>query len=180
MNDEIKEINITFPGQILDYVDTKEHLLTFFNYITNLQQQLHQASLDIQELTERDIKCPSWCDKLTNLQQEIKHISKVRDEIIEKYNDLQQENETRQQDINNLTYQLAKMKEENEYNDYCNKKLREKITNLEYKITTLEDYKSRCEKASKVIKNKYPVLCESEGDFKEELLNILEGENNGN
>ena len=28
------EINIAFPGQILDYVDTKEHLLELFNYIT--------------------------------------------------------------------------------------------------------------------------------------------------
>ena len=33
MNEEIK---ITYPGQILDYVDTKEHLLQLFNYITNL------------------------------------------------------------------------------------------------------------------------------------------------
>ena len=32
------EINIKMPGQILDYVDTKEHLLELFNYITNLQQ----------------------------------------------------------------------------------------------------------------------------------------------
>lgn len=39
MNDEIKEINIKIPGQILDYVDTKEHLLELFNYITNLQQE---------------------------------------------------------------------------------------------------------------------------------------------
>ena len=44
MKNEIKEINIKMPGQILDYVDTKEHLLEFFNYITNLQQieQDHQ------------------------------------------------------------------------------------------------------------------------------------------
>ena len=39
MNDEIKEINIKRPGQILDYVDTKEHLLELYNYITNLQQE---------------------------------------------------------------------------------------------------------------------------------------------
>lgn len=39
MNNEIKEINIKIPGQILDYVDTKEHLLKLFNYITNLQQE---------------------------------------------------------------------------------------------------------------------------------------------
>ena len=39
MNNEIKEINIKTPGQILDYVDTKEHLLELYNYITNLQQE---------------------------------------------------------------------------------------------------------------------------------------------
>ncbi len=39
MKDEIKEINIKIPGQILDYVDTKEHLLDLFNYITNLQEE---------------------------------------------------------------------------------------------------------------------------------------------
>lgn len=39
MNNEIKEIHISFPGQILDYVDTKEHLLDLFNYITNLEQE---------------------------------------------------------------------------------------------------------------------------------------------
>ena len=36
MNDEI---NIKIPAQILDYVDTHEHLLYLFNYITNLQQE---------------------------------------------------------------------------------------------------------------------------------------------
>ena len=39
MKDEIKEINIKIPGQILDYVDTKEHLLDLFDYITNLQEE---------------------------------------------------------------------------------------------------------------------------------------------
>lgn len=39
MKDEIKEISIKMPGQILDYVDTKEHLLDLFNYITNLQEE---------------------------------------------------------------------------------------------------------------------------------------------
>lgn len=34
----------------------------------------------------------------------------------------------------------------------------------------------RIDKAVEVIKTKYPVLCRSEADFKEELLNILCGE----
>ena len=67
MNDEIKEIlERVKKHYVLDEI--QDNLL--LNYITNLQEQLHQASLDIQELTERDIECPSWCDILTNLQQE--------------------------------------------------------------------------------------------------------------
>ena len=95
---------------------------------------------------------------------------------------LLQKIEDNNSDINNLTYQLAKMKEENdvlkkkldrryykneyerikeenerlkqeqEYNNYCDEQLRKKISNLEYKITTLEDYKSRCEKADNQLK----------------------------
>ena len=35
----MSEINIQRPGQILDYVDTREHLVELFNYITNLQEE---------------------------------------------------------------------------------------------------------------------------------------------
>lgn len=49
-----KEINIKFPGQILDYVDTKEHLLELFNYITNLQEK-NERLLKTQEMYEK--KC---------------------------------------------------------------------------------------------------------------------------
>lgn len=52
-----------------------------FNYISNkyqelqkenkeLKQQLHDASIQIQELIEKDIWCPSNCEKLEKLQQE--------------------------------------------------------------------------------------------------------------
>lgn len=34
-----KEINIKIPSQILDYIDTKAHLLDLFNYIINLQKE---------------------------------------------------------------------------------------------------------------------------------------------
>lgn len=33
---------------------------------------------------------------------------------------------------------ITNLQEENEYNNYCNEKLREKITNLEYKIKLLQ------------------------------------------
>lgn len=42
-----------------------------------LKQQLHDASIQIQELTEQDIWCPSNCEKLEKLQQENKHLDKV-------------------------------------------------------------------------------------------------------
>lgn len=35
-----------------------------------LEQQLHDASIQIQELIEKDIWCPSNCEKLEKLQQE--------------------------------------------------------------------------------------------------------------
>ena len=35
-----------------------------------LKQQLHNASIKIQELIEKDIWCPSNCEKLEKLQQE--------------------------------------------------------------------------------------------------------------
>jgi len=54
---------------------------TLLDYITNLQEQLHQASLDIQELTERDIMCPTSCEKLTNLQEENKRLKEIVENI---------------------------------------------------------------------------------------------------
>lgn len=64
-----------------------------FNYISNkyqelqkeneeLKQQLHEASLTIQELIEKDIWCPSNCEKLEKLQQENKKQTEVIDKIM--------------------------------------------------------------------------------------------------
>ena len=65
-----KEIHISFPGQILDYVDTKEHLLDLFNYITNLQEELDRCVkanviLDDEnaELQGENQKLKELCDK---------------------------------------------------------------------------------------------------------------------
>lgn len=62
-----------------------------FNYISNkyqelqkeneeLKKQLHDASIQIQELIEKDIWCPSNCEKLEKLQQE----NKKQKELIDK------------------------------------------------------------------------------------------------
>ena len=39
-----------------------------------LEQQLHDASIQIQELIEKDIWCPSNCEKLEQLQRENKQL----------------------------------------------------------------------------------------------------------
>ena len=62
-----------------------------FNYISNkyqelqkeneeLKRQLHDASIQIQELIEKDIWCPSNCEKLEKLQRE----NKKQKELIDK------------------------------------------------------------------------------------------------
>ena len=56
MKDEIKEINIKIPGQILDYVDTKEHLLELYYYITNLQERIDKAN----QLLENILVVGDW------------------------------------------------------------------------------------------------------------------------
>lgn len=142
MNNEIKELieelkdsyGIAMPKQeYFGYIKGIE------DYIINLQEQLHQASLDIQELTERDIECPSWCDKLTNLQQKVKHYEETQT-----------------------------------FGDYVKE------------VNLLVDYKTRIEKAVEYITNTEDMcyygkcndgdlLIEVEEDFKNDLLNILNG-----
>lgn len=68
MKDETKEIKITFPGQILDYVDTKEHLLELFNYITNLQEEL-----ELERIKNKSLLNTTYGMKINaNLQKELK------------------------------------------------------------------------------------------------------------
>lgn len=79
MNDEIKEIlkDLEYASGVFDYTITPDKCTLLLDYITNLQEQLHQASLDIQELTERDLYCPTNCDKLTNLQKENQNLKRM-------------------------------------------------------------------------------------------------------
>lgn len=64
-----------------------------FNYISNkyqelqkeneeLKKQLHDASIQIQELIEKDIWCPSNCEKLEKLQQENEKLKDLIDTIL--------------------------------------------------------------------------------------------------
>ena len=77
---EILEFDFQSQGERIEINEYERNILK--DYITNLQEELHQASLDIQELTEKDIGCPSWCDKLTNLQEENE---KLKEENIKLY-----------------------------------------------------------------------------------------------
>ena len=66
MNKDIKEIK--WAGQILDYVDTKEHLVELFNYITNLQEENERLtnarySLDRVILEDRIDKAIEYINK---------------------------------------------------------------------------------------------------------------------
>ena len=49
-----------------------------------LKKQLHDASIQIQELIEKDIWCPSNCEKLEKLQQENKQLKEIFDKVIDK------------------------------------------------------------------------------------------------
>ncbi len=68
-----KEINIKRPGQILDYVDTREHLLDLFNYITNLQMDIDQSQEIMAELTEENERLKDnrdwWKDRFFGQQE---------------------------------------------------------------------------------------------------------------
>lgn len=55
-----------------------------------LEQQLHDASIRIQELIEEDIWCPSNCEKLEKLQQENEKLkdnwNKLKEDLINDIN----------------------------------------------------------------------------------------------
>lgn len=85
MKDEIKEINIKTPGQILDYVDTKEHLLELFNYITNLQEENENLKKRNKEIyygfiaTQEELS-----DYATKIDKAIRYIHKNYYEVVYK------------------------------------------------------------------------------------------------
>lgn len=59
-------------------VDAKDVIIAYLGkQVQELEGQLLDASIQIQELTEQDIWCPSNCEKLEKLQQENKHLDKV-------------------------------------------------------------------------------------------------------
>ena len=123
-------------------------------------------------------------DLITNLQQDTEMYAQLKDEYEEEIKDLQQENEELKKKLDRRYYkneyerikqENERLKEEQEYNNYCDKQLRKKISNLEYKITTLENYKSRCEKASEELKS-WQLDCNysKENEIYQYIINILQ------
>lgn len=65
VKEENQELKKKYENAVADYETTmfeKEQL----------KSQLHEASLTIQEMTERDILCPSNCEKLRQLKKQLK------------------------------------------------------------------------------------------------------------
>lgn len=105
MSDKIKEINIKTPGQILDYVDTKEHLLELFNYITNLQEENQR----LKELCDKYEEEHNTAFKLWTMKMEEMPTYEEKIEI-------QKENEHLRTELN--TYKNAVYKIRNYINAY--------------------------------------------------------------
>ena len=84
--EEHKSPNICFNtneyDDFEDYCTLRETFDPFEMFYENqgLKKQLHDASIQIQELIEKDIWCPSNCEKLEKLQQE----NKKQKELIDK------------------------------------------------------------------------------------------------
>ena len=71
-------------------VDAKDVIIAYLEKkVQELEGQLLDASIQIQELTEQDIWCPSNCEKLEKLQQENKQLkdnwNKLKEYTQEKY-----------------------------------------------------------------------------------------------
>lgn len=90
MKDEIKEINIKRPGQILDYVDTKDHLLELFNYITNLQEKYNNSQITLAEEWKKRLEAE---EKNKHLDNQITMLKQQNNAITEMGLDYKSRNE---------------------------------------------------------------------------------------
>ena len=71
-------------------VDAKDVIIAYLTkQVQELESQLYEASIQIQELIEQDVWCPSNCEKLEKLQQENKQLkdnwNKLKEYTQEKY-----------------------------------------------------------------------------------------------
>lgn len=76
-------------------VDAKDVIIAYLEKkVQELEGQLLDASIQIQELIEKDIWCPSNCEKLEKLQQENKQLKEIIEEntilVKDEYGDYQE------------------------------------------------------------------------------------------
>ena len=175
MNDEIKECLDSLYYQD-DYSSISYDKL--LDYITNLQQENEYL-------------------KKNNPEQNIEHFRIIK-ENKRKINNLREENKTLQENNQAMQEEMARVWEENERlketNVYCNRtdcigriKDSRKYDSI---YQEKEDYKSRCEKADNQLKiimqiiKEQPTRNVEDDEWLENRLigvvNILQGENNGN
>lgn len=133
MKDEIKEINIKIPGQILDYVDTKEHLIELFNYITNLQEEINKLTAESTE----------WESKCYDLQEELKEYKMIFDAFSKRPYAHRYLEEKKKELGNN---KIIGLDSEMIYKDYYD--LKEKNERL---LKTQEMYEKKCNKIHQYI-----------------------------
>lgn len=72
-NNPISTMNSINVDDLINAVDRLKKIPDYNDLLKEnqeLKKQLHDASIQIQELTEQDIWCPSNCEKLEKLQQE--------------------------------------------------------------------------------------------------------------
>lgn len=96
-----------------DYCTLRETFDPFEMFYENqeLKKQLHEASLNIQEMTERDIYCPSSCDKLEEL---LKENQKLKKQLKPNYyvSGLEGTLKEYQQEMNNIANENSKLKKQ--------------------------------------------------------------------
>ena len=181
MKDDIKEIleemkSIIDTGKdrngikVDGYGFHGKDLKLLYDCITNLQQEIKEANDSITWWTNR-FKAVERDNK--ELKEELEEEKRIEEADLKTIQQLEEENETRQQDINNLTYQLAKMKEENE-------RLKEEIDRQSKAQVILDDmladYNYRIDRAIEYIQNnmQYDNNIDDNWVMTDDLLNILQ------
>lgn len=184
MSEEIKEILELLKKRANEedwFEIDEENSKLLYKYITDLQDQLHKASLDIQELTERDIECPSWCDKLSNLQEENKQLKELKYKFFYCSDD---EESFTLEDYLELGNKLYDLEEENNYNKVELKVLRKEYKEYMKKAMQYQNYlEEKLNSIDKLINTDYGWVSYYykynnkylKSEIKEDINNILKG-----
>lgn len=83
-NEMLKQVVDTngVPSEVYDYIDCTHRNTELLEENQELKKQLHEASIEMQEMIEQDIECPSNCSKLKEiLNQQKEFISYLESEI---------------------------------------------------------------------------------------------------